>query len=122
MIENPKFVPFKIKRDGFPPLTFTGIILSTSNDRIRYGNQQHRWTTITIYRTKGNKIIVKTEIQTCWEGETDHVKASSFSTASEVIEFMKGWSGQISSVAQSAIEEASKIDSEFESVYVEHVD
>ena len=70
-----QFEQFKIGRDGFPALAFTGTQLAQFDNRSVRGPNQNRWTTVTLYRTQGGKIVAKVKHSTCWQGESDHTTA-----------------------------------------------
>jgi len=118
-IDN-EFNKIKIRRGGDRALTFTGrVIAQVDND----GDLDLVvWTEITIYRTKGNKIVVEIEDVSQWQGAHNMVRAESFCLVHDAINYLRDEDGKLSSISQSAIEEASKIDSEFELSFVEHVD
>jgi len=111
-----------IKRDGLPPISFTGESIGYSDNSVVGGNRANRWTAIEIYRTKGGKYVASIKRRTCWQGEADHDKAGSFATAAEVIDFLKQDDGELGSVGQEAVEKAVKADPAFAAVWVEEVE
>ena len=73
-----------IKRDGLPPIAFTGEQIASADNRVgNDGNRANRWTEVAIYRTKGGKFIAALTRLTCWQGESDRHAAASFSSAAE---------------------------------------
>jgi hypothetical protein len=112
-----------IKRDGLPPISFTGELLAKADNRVnRDGNRANRWTEIEIYRTKGGRFIASIRRITCWQGESDHATAGAFATASEVIEFIKQDDGELGAVGQEAVEKAVKSEPAFADAWVEEVE
>ena len=112
-----------IKRDGLPPISFTGELLAAADNRVnRDGNRANRWTEIEIYRTKGGKYVASIERKTCWQGEEDNTTADSFVAAAEVIEFLKQDNGELGAVGQEAVEKAVKTDPAFASTWIEEVE
>jgi hypothetical protein len=108
-----------IKRDGLPPISFTGEVIGTGSTRT---HNSTRWTTVDIYRTKGNRYIAKVSRLTCWQGESDHREAKSCELASEVIDYLKGDNDFLGDASQEAVEEATKHDASFAEVWVEKVE
>ena len=114
----------KIRRDGDRTLEFSGRIIGEGSD---WTHNSTRWTTVTIYRTAGGKIVVKIHDRTQWQGESDAVRAESFRTVSEAISYLRNsgeyeCEGYLSAEAQAAIESAGESDSEFASAFTETVD
>ena len=117
-IDN-EFNKIKIRRDGEHALTFTGRVIAQVDSR---RNDGFVWTEITIYRTKGNKIVVEIEDVSQWQGAHNMVRAESFCLVHDAINYLRDEDGELSSISQSAIEEAGTVDREFELSFVEHVD
>lgn len=112
-----------IKRDGLPPLAFTGEIIATADNKIGTdGNHANRWTRVRIYRTKAGKFVASVTRFTQWQGESDHYEAASFATPAEVIEYLKGDNDRLGSVSQEAVEDAAKVEPAFAAVWVEEVE
>jgi hypothetical protein len=108
-----------IKRDGLPPISFTGEVIGTGSTRT---HNSTRWTTVDIYRTKGNRYIAAISRLTCWQGESDHREAKSCELASEIIDYLKGENDFLGDASQESVEEATKHDANFAEVWVEKVE
>jgi hypothetical protein len=111
-----------IKRDGLPPIAFTGEEIASANNAIGHNGHANRWTTVTIYRTKGGKFIASLSRRTQWQGEAGSDTAASFATAAEVIEWLKEGEAELGSVSQEAVEEATKVEPAFAAAWVENVE
>ena len=122
MIEH-KNTSYKIRRDGERALAFTGRIIGQADDK---SHNSTRWTTVTIYRTSSGRIVVEVEDRTQWQGESDHVRADSFSTATGAIGYLRhdfedNYDANLSPEAQEAIEDAAKNDEEFSTAFTETI-
>ena len=122
MIEH-KNTNYKIRRDGERALAFTGRIIGQADNK---DHNSTRWTTVTIYRTASGRIVVEVEDRTQWQGESDHVRADSFSTATGAISYLRhadedNYDADLSASAQEAIEDAAKNDEEFSSAFTETI-
>ena len=118
-----KNIGYKIRRDGERALAFTGRIIGEGSD---WTHNSTRWTTVTIYRTASGRIVAKVEDRTQWQGESDHVRADSFKTVSEAINYLRNSGdydieGYLSPEAQEAIEDAGQNDAEFASAFTETI-
>jgi EXLDI family protein len=113
---------YTIKRDGLPPLAFTGEQIASASNRIRGGNDSTRWTEVKLYRTQAGKYVALVERVTQWQGESDHRTATSKATAAEVIEWLKEGEIQLGSVSQDVIEQAAQVDPAFAAAWVEEVE
>lgn len=111
-----------IKRDGLPPIAFTGSEIGSASNEIQAGNRANRWTKVTIYRTQGGRYIASVNRLTCWQGESDACEAKSLATASEVIAFLQNDQQELGSVSQEAVEEAATNDPAFAAAWVEVVE
>ncbi len=115
----------KIRRDGDRALEFSGRIIGEGSD---WTHNSTRWTTVTIYRTAGGKIVVKLHDRTQWQGESDTIRAESFRTVSEAISYLRNsdenYDGEsyLSQEAQAAIESAGEEDSEFASAFTDNIE
>jgi EXLDI family protein len=114
---------YKIRRDGERALAFTGRIIGSADNK---DHNSTRWTTVTIYRTESGRVVVEVEDRTQWQGESDHVRADSFATASGAIGYLRhadedNYDADLSSAAQEAIEDAAKNDEEFSSAFTENI-
>lgn len=108
-----------LNRTGQPPLRFTGTLIASENGR---GTNDTRWSIVSLYRTKGGKIIVYVESITQWQGESSYYKGRSVTTAQEAIDYLKDDEGHIGRTSQRAIEKAVDVDPEFAAAWVESVD
>ena len=122
MIEH-KNTSYKIRRDGERALAFSGRIIGIADNK---DHNSTRWTTVTIYRTASGRIVVEVEDRTQWQGESDHVRADSFKTVSEAINYLRNSGdydieGYLSASAQEAIEDAAKNDAEFADAFTETI-
>jgi EXLDI family protein len=118
-----KNIGYKIRRDGERALAFTGRIIGQADDK---NHNSTRWTNVTLYRTASGRVVVKVEDRTQWQGESDHVRADSFATASGAISYLRNSGdydieGYLSPEAQEAIEDAVKNDEEFASAFTETI-
>lgn len=112
-----------ITRTGEPPLRFTGVEIGSGDTRIEGGNRANRWTEVTIYRTKGGKLIAHVGYRTCWQGEHDTDNAKSFETPAELVEWLKDDNdGRLGRASQEACEDAAKNDEAFGKAFVEEVE
>ena len=118
-----KNIGYKIRRDGERALAFSGRIIGQADDK---SHNSTRWTTVTIYRTASGRIVAKVEDRTQWQGESDHVRADSFSTATGAISYLRhsyedNYDADLSPAAQEAIEDAGQNDAEFASAFTETI-
>lgn len=112
-----------IKRTGLPPLRFTGEKIGSGDTRIEHGNRANRWTEVNIYITKGCKWIAEVRSITCWQGEHDHFKASSFDTPKELIDWLsEDNDGVLGRASQEACDNAAKNSTTFAESFVELID
>ena len=114
---------YKIRRDGERALAFSGRIIGEGSD---WTHNSTRWTTVTIYRTESGRVVTNVHDRTQGQGESDHVRADSFATASGAISYLRHADGDyydadLSSAAQEAIEDAAKNDEEFASAFTENI-
>ena len=114
---------YKIRRDGERALAFTGRIIGSADDK---SHNSTRWEAVTIYRTASGRIVVEVEDRTQWQGESDHVRADSFSTATGAIGYLRhsyedNYDTNLSPAAQEAIEDAAKNDAEFADAFTETI-
>ena len=107
-----------IKRDGIPPISFTGKLIGTSSGV----TSTYRRAVITIHRTKGGKFIAVISCKTCQHGERYGTEAASFATAAEVIDWLKEGESELGAVSQEAVEKAAKVAPEFAAAWVEEVE
>ena len=122
MIEH-KNTSYKIRRDGERALAFSGRIIGQADDK---DHNSTRWQAVTIYRTASGRIVAKVEDRTQWQGESDHVRADCFGTATGAISYLRhsfgyNYDADLSSAAQEAIEDAAKNDAEFADAFTETI-
>jgi EXLDI family protein len=108
-----------IKRDGLPPIAFTGEEIGSGCNR---GHNSTRWTTVRIYRTAGGRFVAEVKRRTQWQGESDDFSGTSKATAEEIIEWLRGDGETLGGVSQEAVEEAAKNEPAFAAAWVETVD
>lgn len=108
-----------IKRDGQPPIRFTGDEIGCGSTR---DHNSSRWVTVAIYRTQGGRYVAHVERVSQWQGERSTSDAASFGTAGEVIEWLRGSESGLGRASQEAVEMASGNDDQFSAVWVENVD
>lgn len=113
-----------IKRTGLPPVVFYGKEIASANNHIGPNGPRNRWFQVEIYQTKGGRYVASFFYYTQWQGESDHVTANSFDTASEVIDWLrlKDDDGLLGEVGQEAVEEAAENDPAFAAAWVEVVE
>lgn len=107
-----------IKRDGLPPLAFTGKIIGSA---ISTGE---RWTEVRIYKTKGGNYVAEVGRYTQWDDD-EHpptINATSCNSAYAVVEWLKEGKDVVGRVSQQAIEAAVQVDSGFIATWVETVE
>ena len=118
-----KNTSYKIRRDGERALAFSGRIIGQADNK---DHNSTRWEEVTIYRTASGRVVVEVEDRTQWQGESDHVRADSFATATGAISYLRhsgdyDIEGYLSPAAQEAIEDAAKNDAEFASAFTENI-
>lgn len=99
---------YNLRNDEGRDIKFIGHIIADVSSHTTNGPSQNRWTEITIYRTKGGKIIVQIVGRTQWQGESDRHEVSVCETEAEVIKALEypddggilGW------LAKDALDEA----------------
>ena len=115
---------YKVKRDGLPPIVFTGEKIGHGTTRTVSGSGQNRWTDVDIYRTQGGKYIASIARMTIWEGESNRRTATSKPTAAEIIQWLKDdtESETLGDASQEAVEDAVKVDEGFQSTWIEVIE
>ncbi len=112
-----------IKRDGLPPIAFTGELIGAGDNRVQDGNRANRWIEINIYRTQAGKFVASVERFTCWQGENGDRSAISRATADEIIDWLRGPDGSVlGAVSQEAVEKAAKVEPAFAAAWIETVE
>jgi hypothetical protein len=94
---------YKIERDGFPPLKFTGERIGNADNRT---HNSTRWTVVEIYRTRGGKFVGRVERITQWEGERDTSTAEAFADFGALIQWLKDGEDALGRVSQEAVVQA----------------
>ena len=107
---------FSIKRDGLPPIVFTGEKIASER------SSGDRFTRVIIYKTQGGNFVGEIQYLTCWQGERDHFRATSKKTAGELIAWLKDGEDTLGRVSQGAVEEAAETSPEFAEAWVEKVE
>jgi len=110
---------YTIKRDGLPPIAFTGALIGSGSSR---SNDNWSWTNVAIYQTRGGRFVAAVEGITCYEGGRDSYSATSLPTAAEVVEWLKKDSGELGRVSQEAVEDAAENSEAFAAEWVEEVE
>ena len=108
-----------IKRDGLPPIVFTGERIAVGSNR---DHNSTRWTTVEIYRTQGERYIARIERCSLWEGERTRRTASSFPAPAELIEWLGEGEQALGEASQRAVEAAAAADPKFAAAWVEEVE
>lgn len=112
-----------IKRDGLPPIAFTGEQIASADNRITdNGNRANRWTEVAIYKTKGGNYVARVSRFTCWQGESDRHEAEAEETAEKILNWLRDDEGKLGAVSQEAVEKAAKVDPAFAQAWVERVE
>lgn len=111
-----------IKRDGLPPIAFTGEQIASADNAIGHNGHANRWTTVRIYRSKGGKFIASLSRSTQWQGESDRHAAVAFESAAEIIDWLKEGESELGAVSQEAVEKAAKVAPEFAAAWVDEVE
>ena len=91
-----------IKRSGQPPLSFIGTEIGNASSR---GLNSTRWSAVAIYQTQGGRFIAQVDDVSLWQGERDYCRAQSFASFGDLVDWLR-CDGELSSVAQEAIENA----------------
>jgi hypothetical protein len=117
-----KMEKYTIRRDGLPPIAFTGEPIAAASNHSHQGPNQNRWVNVEIYRTQGGAYVAAVERRTCWQGESDAFSAAARKTAAEVIDWLKKDDGTIGDVSQDAVEQAVTNDPGFAAAWVEIVE
>lgn len=110
---------YTIKRDGKPPILFTGELLADADNK---DYNSTRWTVVKIFSTKGGKIVALVRRLSIWEGENGSDNAESFPDLGGAIEWLKDGDASLGSVSQEAIEEAVCYKPELAKFWVQEVE
>jgi len=81
-----------VKRNDEHDITFTGELLASvtsSGDQARcnFSGTPGRWTELSLYQTKGGKLVCERIDRTCWEGEWTRYSGAVCESDAEVIAF-----------------------------------
>lgn len=60
---------FELERTNGRSVKFNGEEIAGAGGKWRNGKEQTRWSTLTLYRTKGGKYVLHQEYVTMWQGE-----------------------------------------------------
>ena len=110
---------FTLSRDGLPPIVFVGSEIGYASDQT---HNSSRWQTVRIYRSRAGRYIVRDRRDTCWQGEHDTVRASSFAIAAQAIKWLQNSDGKLSVAAQLAVEAAAENDEGLAGAWMEQVE
>lgn len=111
-----------IQRDNMKDLTFEGWELAESSNRRFEGPGQNRYTTLTIYKTKGGKYVLLEEYRTHWQGEDDRTTAEVYANIDDLLDRLIGDDGTVSEMRKELIKGAAAADEAFQGVLVERID
>lgn len=73
-----------VKRDGQKDLKFKGKLLASVSSRWVAGQEQTRWTEITVYQTESGRYVIAWEHITLWQGEENRYRAEVCGRVAEV--------------------------------------
>lgn len=114
-----------VKRDGEKDLRFNGVALASVSNRWVAGQEQTRWTEITVYQTESGKYVIAWEFITLWQGEENSYRAKVCERVAEVTAELMGNNpeGQafFSDMAKELIGELAKSNEEFREQLFEEV-
>ena len=80
----------KLVRDGKRALEFEGELIAEDDNHSHEGPTQNRWTEVSVYQTKGGKIVVGVAHISQWQGETDCYSAEVFASIEEAAAYIEG--------------------------------
>lgn len=69
MNETTEYTQYELERTNGRSVKFTGEEIASAGGKWRNGKEQTRWSTLTLYRTKGGKYVLQSEYITMWQGE-----------------------------------------------------
>lgn len=76
-----------LPRDGEKDLRFSGWRLLSVNNKSHQGREQNRWHELTLYATKGGKLVCLHEYISLWQGEDGTSEAEVCESQDEVMSF-----------------------------------
>jgi len=112
----------RLQRDDKKDLVFEGVELAESSNRRFEGPGQNRYTTLTLYKTKGGKYVLLDEYRTHWQGEDDRITAEVYDTVDDLLEELIGPDGEVSEMKKELIRSAAAEDEAFQGVLDERID
>ena len=99
---------YKLVNDGARDVRFTGEKLGEVSSYSLFGSRQNRWTEIGLYRTAGDKLILKIIGRSQWQGESDrHEVVICEDEAAVVTALVDGNDGRLSDLAKELLEAVS---------------
>lgn len=113
-----------VNRDGQKDLRFNGEVVAWASSRWVAGQEQTRWTEITVYQTESGKYVIAWEFITLWQGEENSYRAKVCERVAEVVaELMDdGPDGAFfSDLAKKVMGELAKSNEEFRELLFEEV-
>lgn len=86
-----------VQRSGKRPLRFHGELVaevgeSMNNASPDYSGAPGRATNVFVYRTQQGKHVLAVHHRTCWQGEEDSYKGTTFDTAEDLVANLEQWS------------------------------
>lgn len=96
---------FTLRRNGARDVTFTGDLLASVNDRIKYGQDQTRWNELQLYRTEAGSYVLNRINRTLWQGEHDEFSVDVFNEPEEITEFLEE-DGYLPNIAKDLLDAA----------------
>lgn len=96
-LEDMTMATYTLENDGAPDVRFTGELLasvasSNNNASSYYSGSTGRWSTLSLYKTKGGRFVAQSIGHTQWQGEHTRYKVGVCETVEEVAKFFgHGW-------------------------------
>lgn len=81
----------RLSRTGREPLEFDGTLVAEASTHAHRGPQENRWHDLSVYRTRGGKIVLAVRYNTCWQGEHDHHDAEVFDAPSDLADYLQAY-------------------------------
>jgi hypothetical protein len=92
-IERPhKMTEIKLNRTGKRPLVFSGRSLASSTSKDRNST---RWVKAAVFANTKGSLIVGIGRLTCWQGESDHYSADTFSTTEQALVWLRKFASEV---------------------------
>lgn len=112
----------RISRTRGKDLEFTGEKLAGVSGRWAHGQEQNRWTDLSLYRAEGGKYVVVNRYVTWWEGEESTTRATVCDTARAVYDLLTdGGKEDLGRLDKELLELAAKEDAAFAEFLVERI-